>query len=134
MLLSRPHLAAAAAMHLASGAARSSMDVKETEPEFALKADLPGVTKGDVKIDVRDGVFSIGAQRKTVEEQSGDGDGDGGRHVRVERAVSFKCAMSLLEKADGSAVRASLDSGVLAIRIGKLKPDEQETRRVIEVE
>src|ERR687897_393042 len=45
------------------------MDLVEAEDHFVLKADLPGLTEGDVNIELQDGALSISGERKAEHEQ-----------------------------------------------------------------
>ena len=40
------------------------VDVKETEQEFHVKADLPGMCKEDIKLGINNGILTISAERK----------------------------------------------------------------------
>ena len=60
----------------ASGAFRRwipAMDLVETETDFVLRADLPGLSEGDVNIEVEDNVLTISGERKAEHEERKDG-------------------------------------------------------------
>src|SRR4051794_5588258 len=57
-----------------------AMDLVETEDTFVLRADLPGLERDDVDIEVKDGVLTIAGERKAEHEDKGEG------YHRVERA------------------------------------------------
>jgi HSP20 family protein len=100
-----------------------AMDLVETDDHFVLKADLPGLTDEDVKIDVEGDVLTISGERKSEQEDKGDG------YVRVERSYgAFWRSLTLPEGVDPEAVTASFDRGVLEVRIPK--PEERKPRRV----
>jgi HSP20 family protein len=100
-----------------------AMDLVETDDHFVLKADLPGLTDEDVKIDVEDDVLTVSGERKSEHEDKGEG------YVRVERSYgSFRRSLTLPEGVDPEAVTASFDRGVLEVRIPK--PEERKPRRV----
>ncbi len=100
-----------------------AMDLVETDDHFVLKADLPGLTDEDVKIDVEGDVLTISGERKSEHEDKRDG------YVRVERSYgAFRRSLTLPEGVDPEAVTASFDRGVLEVRIPK--PEERKPRRV----
>jgi HSP20 family protein len=100
-----------------------AMDLVETDDHFVLKADLPGLTDEDVKIDVEGDVLTISGERKSEQEDKRDG------YVRVERSYgAFRRSLTLPEGVDPEAVTASFDRGVLEVRIPK--PEERKPRRV----
>jgi HSP20 family protein len=100
-----------------------AMDLVETDDHFVLKADLPGLTDEDVKIDVEDDVLTISGERKSEHEDKREG------YVRVERSYgAFRRSLTLPEGVEPEAVTASFDRGVLEVRIPK--PEERKPRRV----
>ena len=100
-----------------------AMDLVETEDHFVLRADLPGVSEDDVKVELEDNVLTIAGERRHEEEAKGGG------YYRLERATGvFSRSLTLPEGVDPEAVQASFDKGVLEVRIPK--PEERKPRRV----
>jgi HSP20 family protein len=100
-----------------------AMDLVETENDFVLKADLPGLGDGDVKIEVEDNVLTISGERKSEREERKDG------YYRVERASgSFRRSLTLPEGVDPESVQANFERGVLEVRIPK--PEERRPHKV----
>jgi HSP20 family protein len=99
------------------------MDLVETEDHLVLKADLPGLERDDVNLEVKDGVLTVSGERKAEQEERTDG------FYRVERAFGgFSRSMSLPENVDAERISASFDKGVLEVRIPK--PEERKPHRV----
>ena len=46
-----------------------AVDVRETENEFLISAELPGLTADDVEITVENGVLSLGGEKKAEYEE-----------------------------------------------------------------
>lgn len=100
-----------------------AMDLVETEDRFVLRADLPGMSEGDVNIEVEDRVLTISGERKAEHETSKEG------YHRVERAFgAFARSLTLPEGVDPEAVAASFDRGVLEVRIPK--PEQRKPRKI----
>jgi len=100
-----------------------AMDLVETDDHLVLRADLPGLDKEDVEIEVKDGVLTISGERRAEHEDSADG------YHRVERAYGrFSRSLSLPQGIDADQVQASFDKGVLEVRIPK--PAERKPHRV----
>src|ERR1044072_4751708 len=100
-----------------------AMDLVETEDHFVLKADLPGLTEGDVNVEVEDNVLTVSGERKAEHEDKREG------YVRVERSYgTFRRSLTLPEGIDPEAVQASFENGVLEVRIPK--PEERKPRKV----
>jgi len=109
-----------------SGALRRwlpAMDLVEAEDHYVLKADLPGLSEDDVKIEFEDRTLTISGERKSAQETKKDG------YVRVERAFgSFSRSLTLPDGVDGDAVTASFDRGVLEVSIPK--PEVRKPKRI----
>ena len=100
-----------------------AMDLVETGDHFVLRADLPGLTEDDVKIEFEDGTLTVSGERKSEHEAKGEG------YYRVERAFgSFSRSLTLPQGIDPAAVNASFDRGVLEVSIPK--PEEKKPRRI----
>ena len=100
-----------------------AMDLAETEDSYVLKADLPGLSEGDVNVEVEDKVLTVSGERKAEHEDKGEG------YVRVERSYgSFRRSLTLPEGIDADAVQATFENGVLEVRIPK--PEERKPRKV----
>uniref|UniRef100_A0A7S3K466 SHSP domain-containing protein n=1 Tax=Aureoumbra lagunensis TaxID=44058 RepID=A0A7S3K466_9STRA len=104
-----------------------AMDLTETDKEFKIKADLPGVEKKNVTIDaLRDNTLLIKAERGEMKEEK-----DEKMHYhKIERSYgSVQRSVRLPEAADLSATTAKMDNGVLEIAVAKRTvPDE--TKRI----
>ncbi|CAN0044862.1 unnamed protein product [Ectocarpus sp. 12 AP-2014] len=98
------------------------LDFHETKDGFELIADLPGMKKEDVSVDVdqESGVLTVSGERKSKREEKGDGkDGDRKYHF-VERSYGKTSrSVRLPEAADTANAKADLTDGVLAITFPK---------------
>src|SRR5436305_6317103 len=84
-----------------------AMDLVETEDDFVLRADLPGLSEGDVNIELEDNVLTISGERKSEHEERKEG------FYRVERASgSFSRSLTLPEGVNAEAIEAGFDRGV----------------------
>lgn len=91
-----------------------AVDVKETENEFVLHADIPGVNPKDIDVQMENGLLTIQGQRETDKAESKDG------YTRVERSFGqFARRFSLPDTADADKINAKYDNGVLRITIPK---------------
>jgi HSP20 family protein len=91
-----------------------AIDVVEKDGEFLLHADLPGLSDGDVKVEILDGVMTISGERKLEREETGDG------YRRIEGASgSFERRLALPKGIDADDVKASFVNGVLAVHVPK---------------
>jgi HSP20 family protein len=100
-----------------------AMDLSEEQGEYVLRADLPGVSEGDVKVELQDGVLEISGERSSEHDERKDG------YRRVERAYGrFSRSLTLPDGVDPEGIRAHFDKGVLEVRVPK--PAERKPHRV----
>ena len=90
------------------------VDIKETENELILKADIPDVELKDIDVRMENGTVTIRGERKFEGTQNG-----GGWH-RVERSYgTFERLFSLPETVDPDAVKADYKNGTLTLTLPK---------------
>jgi HSP20 family protein len=100
-----------------------AMDLVESDDHFVLRADLPGVAEGDVKVELEDNVLTVSGERKAEHEPRKEG------YHRVERAYgAFSRSLTLPDGIDPDAIEATFERGVLEVRIPK--PEQRKPRRV----
>jgi len=95
--------------------ATASMDWKETPTAHVFMADLPGVRRDEVKVEVEEEkVLKISGQRQRAAEDKGD------RWHRVERSSErFVRTVRLPPNANTDTVQATLENGVLTVTVPK---------------
>ncbi|MDM8000875.1 MAG: Hsp20/alpha crystallin family protein [Dehalococcoidia bacterium] len=101
-------------------------DVHETKDELVIRADLPGVAKEDVRVTLEEGVLKIEAEKK--EEKTEDGQT---WYVRERRFGKYFRMMELPFRVEADRISATLDKGVLEIRLPKAeeaKPKQIEVK------
>jgi HSP20 family protein len=109
----------------AAGARRwiPPMDLVETDDQFILRADLPGMSEGDVDLALEDNVLTVSGERKIEHEDRGEG------FYRLERASgAFSRSLTLPKGVDGDAITARFGQGVLEVRIPK--PEQRKPRKL----
>jgi len=98
-------------------------DLVETETDFVLRADLPGLSESDVNIEFDDNVLTISGERTSEHEDRKAG------YYRVERNFgSFRRTLALPEGVDAESIRATFDKGVLEVTVPK--PAQRVPRKV----
>jgi HSP20 family protein len=99
------------------------MDLADAGDHLVLKADLPGLSEEDVRIEVQDRLLTVSGERKAEHEENREG------YYRMERAFgSFSRSVTLPDGVDAGKIDASFDKGVLEVRIPK--PQERKPHRV----
>ncbi|MEZ4548454.1 MAG: Hsp20/alpha crystallin family protein [Thermodesulfobacteriota bacterium] len=106
----------------AEGTWHPSVDISENENAFVLKAELPGVNREDINIDINNKTLTLKGEKKFEEKTEKE------NYVRVERSYgSFSRTFALSDKVDTENVKASYKDGVLEVTLPKkeeAKPKE----------
>jgi HSP20 family protein len=91
-------------------------DVVETENEFDVTVDLPGMKPEDVKVEVKNGDLWITGKRAEEKEDKG------ATYHRVERRYGeFRRVLALPATIDRDKVAAKYDNGVLNVTVPKME-------------
>jgi HSP20 family protein len=89
-----------------------SADVRETDTEYVLDVELPGVTRDDITVDLTGNRLAITGELKEQEQE-------GRYHRRTRRTGKFSYRVLLPRGVDGDKVEAALENGVLTVRVPK---------------
>jgi len=102
------------------------IEVFEGDGNIIVRADLPGMTKDNVRVDITDTALTIEGERRDEREERREG------FYRSERSYgSFHRTIPLPEGVDGDNAKAEFRDGVLEITIPA--PERAQRRRQIEI-
>ena len=108
-----------------SGTAYPKVNVYEYDDKVGIIAEIPGLDKKDLKIEVEDGILIISG------DKHGLFDDEGAKVIRRElKGSSFKRQFELGEELDGSDIKAKFEDGILSIEIPKIEPEKPKTNKV----
>ena len=93
-----------------------AIDVNETETKFFLSADMPGLDKKDVSVDIHDGVITIKGKRAIDNNKSTDD-----YRIRERQLGSFNRSFRLPDNVKEDKVAAKVKNGVLTVTLPKTK-------------
>ena len=100
-----------------TGTAYPKVNVYEYDDKVGVIAEIPGLDKKDLTIEVEEGVLTIAGNKH------GLFDDEGAKVIRKElKQSSFKRQFELGEQLNGDKVKASFKSGLLSIEIPKIEP------------
>ncbi len=102
-----------------------SVDITESDKEYLISAELPGVEKKDMNVHVENGVLRLSGERR-VEEETKEA-----KLHRIERFYGeFSREFALPEDADTAAIRAESRDGVLKVHIPRKAPEKPQKQAV----
>ncbi|XP_057789162.1 class I heat shock protein-like [Salvia miltiorrhiza] len=106
--------------------AATRVDWKETAEAHVFKADVPGLKKEEVKVEVEEGnVLQISGERSRDKEEKSD------TWHRVERSSGkFLRRFRLPENAKVDQVKASMENGVLTVTVPKAEVKKPEAKAI----
>jgi HSP20 family protein len=106
---------------------RPLADIKETENEFLIEVQLPGLKKEQVNVEIEKNLLKIWGTKTRKAE------GDTSNYLQVETYEgNFKRSFKLSENIDKTAVSAKMENGVLTIELKKVNPTIEKTEIVIQ--
>ncbi len=90
------------------------VDIRETENELVLKADIPGMKFEDIDVRLENGTLTLRGERKFEEQKK-----EGGWH-RVERSYgTFERVFTLPDSVNPEGVTADYKDGTLTVTLPK---------------
>ena len=90
------------------------VDIEETELNYLIRAELPGLSKKNVKVVVEDGVLTLSGERDLERKVEGK------TFHHIERSHgTFTRSFTLPENADAESVSANYKEGLLEIHVAK---------------
>lgn len=94
------------------------VDVKENADDYVVTAELPGIAKEDIHVNIDGQLVSISAERKQEKEVK-----EGERVLRTERYFGkVSRSFQLGQEVDESLAKAKFTDGVLELKLPKKAP------------
>lgn len=102
---------------------KPSVDIYETEEGIVIKAELPGVNKEDVSVEVKNNILTLKGERFVDKEIDED------KYYRRERCFgTFHRTFTLQNTVLPDKIKAKFRNGVLEIEVPK--PEEEKPRQI----
>ena len=105
------------------------VDVKDDGDHYTLEADMPGMKKDDVKVEVNDGVLTISAEYNKTEEKTEED-----KYVYRERRFGSMSRSFNVEGIEENAITAEFKDGVLKLALPKCQPAPKPEAHAIEIQ
>lgn len=102
------------------------MDVEEEDNQYLVSAELPGLTKDNIDVELNDGYLTITAEKSSSEESEKK------NYLLRERTNWRQTRSVFLKDPDASKISAKLEDGVLSIVVPKLEEKANATKVTID--
>ncbi|HFC00815.1 MAG TPA: Hsp20/alpha crystallin family protein [Phaeodactylibacter sp.] len=113
---------------VAEGATMPSVNIKETDDEYALEIAAPGMEKDDFNVTIENGVLSISVEKETSEEKKED------NYTHKEfHYTSFQRFFNLPDSVDDKKIKAKYDNGILNLVLPKKAEAKPKPAKAIKV-
>ena len=99
-------------------------DVRETENEYLISAELPGVDKKDIKLDYKNNYLVISAKRNEEHDDKKD------NYIRKERSYGEFSRSFYFDNISEDKINAKFENGVLKITLPKAEKDKEKVTNI----
>jgi HSP20 family protein len=99
-------------------------DIRETEKEYVIEADMPGVKKEDIRLELRDGILTIGVEHDENVDEKRD------NYIRKERRYGSYSRSFSVDGVRQENVSAKYNDGVLTVSLPKSEEQKPKTHRI----
>lgn len=101
------------------------VDVSETDAEFEVTAELPGIDEKDIEVSVSDDALTIKGEKKVEKEIKEK------EYTRSERSYGmFERVIRLPTQVDEAKVNADYAKGVLTVHLPKTAETKEKVRKI----
>jgi len=102
------------------------IDIQDSDNEFTIEAELPGVKKENIEITLNEGKLTLSVTKEATKED------DNKKYIHRERKFSQMSRSIVLVEADEEGIQAKLSDGVLTLIVPKKKKVDTTKRITIE--
>ncbi|WP_244834436.1 Hsp20/alpha crystallin family protein [Clostridium sp. BJN0001] len=106
------------------GMKKFNADVRETDKEYLVSAELPGVKKEDIALDYKDNNLVIRAKREEVHDESKD------NYIRKERSYGEFSRQFYFDNVDKEKICAKFQNGELQIILPKTEQKVDDSTKI----
>ena len=110
-----------------NGSLMPSMDISETDKEFVITAELPGMDESNIDVKFSDGTLTIKGEKKDEREEK-----QKDYHLSERRYGSFQRSFGVPDGVDADKIEAHFKNGVLTVTLPK-RPEAQKSEKKIAI-
>ena len=100
------------------------VDIKEGEKEFILEAELPGVDKNNINLELKDDVLTVSVERnEEVNEEKEN-------YIRKERRYGSMSRSFYVDDINADEIKAKFENGILYVTLPKLESKVSKNNKI----
>lgn len=99
-------------------------DIRETDKEYIIEAEIPGFNKDEIKVEVNNGYLTIKADRQEIINEEKEG------YIRKERRHGAYQRSFKLDNVKENEITAKYENGVLKLKLPKIDEGKRSSRRI----
>ncbi|WP_053955508.1 Hsp20/alpha crystallin family protein [Inediibacterium massiliense] len=100
------------------------VDIKEKENEYIVEAELPGVNKEEIHIDLKDDRLTISVEKNEVTNEEKE------NYIRKERKYGSMMRNFYIENVEPEKVAAQFNNGILSICLPKKEASQIKGKKI----
>ena len=106
--------------------ANFNADIRDHGNEYVIEAEMPGLAKDDIKLDLNGDIVTISAEKKEEEETAGGK----GNYIRRERRYGTFTRSFRFEDVVRDGINAKFENGILRVTLPKQSPTDTNKRAI----
>lgn len=107
-----------------TNSAQMKVDIKENDKEYVIEAELPGVNKNDIVLEVGDNRLNISVQKNEIIEENKDS------YIRKERRSSSMSRSFWIDDVKEDQIKAEFNNGLLTVTLPKSEESKDRVRKI----
>ncbi|NLK72065.1 MAG: Hsp20 family protein [Clostridiales bacterium] len=102
------------------------VDIKDSETDYLVEAEIPGVNKEQIKVDYQNNYLTISVQNQNEINEEKE------NYIRRERSSRRMSRSFYIENINNDEIKASYENGILKVSLPKSK--QVSTHKTIEIQ
>ena len=107
-----------------TGDAQLKVDIKENEKEYIVEADLPGINKEEINVELNNDRLTIAVERKEEVNEEKE------NYIRRERRSGSYCRSFMVENVKQDDIAAKFENGVLSLTLPKKEAEVKKSSKI----
>lgn len=100
------------------------VDIKENDKNYVIEAELPGIKKEEIGLDLDNNVLTISVERKEEFNEEND------KYIRKERRFGTMKRSFIVENINEEQISAKFENGILALELPKIKTETKKINKI----